>query len=463
MYALRFQDEITRDNYIINYIQRQGAMSLMIAGYLLHEKKFLTMPFLEDGCAIRFEPSLTIELEQLELFVAAIRNVCKMIERARYDLLFGYLVGYEQPEGDVNRISYRKTNANYLINLHTQTEQRKRFAFLMHSTNSPDIVRGLPFAIREEFNEEQKNSFADWMMEFGKIEFAPTTVVDVQMRSEQGVVVDGILIYSPIRPEDMMKLTPSEKRELLDGYLKVAKREHIDVVGLGAFTSVISRAGSDIVNDEFKFTTGNSFTALSTAESIKEYFGETSNQKTLSVIGACGSVGRLVAMELARYFKRIYLVGSPKSGIKPLLENCASIIVELIESGVTSLSGSAFNCIRKIIFQSGYTEHYIVKQLKESGAEQIEQLIKIAEMQNIAFPIEVSVEIKDFVDRTDCVFSATSEGKPFIQADIFKSGTAIFDTARPFDFIRSEYSKTYVFEGGLISQPEAILFGDCNM
>ena len=463
MYALRFRDEITKDNYIINYIQRQGVMSLMIAGYLLHEKKFLTMPFLGDGCAIRFEPPLTIENEQIKSFVAAIRDVCKIIQRARYDLLLGYIVGYQRSADDINRISYQKPHGNYLIGLHKPPKPRKRFAFLMHTTSRPDLVRGLPLALRKEFNYEQQNRFSDWMMEFGKLDFSPVTAINVQMTSQQGVTVDGILIYSPISPENMMKLTCDEKRELLDDYLKVATEEKIDVIGLGAFTSVISRAGTNIVNNRFKFTTGNSFTALSTAESIKDCFGETINQKELTVIGARGSVGRLAAMELTRYFKRINLVGSPRSGLKPLWENCASMIVELIESGVKGLPGSAFNSIRKIIFQSGYTEHYIVQQLKASGIEQFQALIEIAEEQNIPFPFEFSVEINDFVDRTDCVFSATSEGKPFIQADILKAGTVIFDTARPFDFIPSENNKTYVFEGGLISQPEATVFGDCNM
>lgn len=463
MYALHFKDETTTDNYIINYIQGQGAMSMMIAGYLLHEKKFFTMPFLGDGSAIRFEPPLTIESEQLELFVTAIRDVCKIIQRARYDLLLGYIVGYQRSADDIDRISYQKPHSNYLSGLHKPPKPRKRFAFLMHSTSRPDIVRGLPLALRTEFNDEQKNRFSDWMMEFGKIDFSPATAINVQMTSQKGVTVDGILIYSPIGPENMMKLTPQEKRELLDDYLKVATEEKIDVIGLGAFTSVISRAGTDIVNDQFKLTTGNSFTALSTAESIKDCFGETINQKELTVVGARGSVGRLAAMELTLYFKRINLVGSPRSGLKPLWESCASMIVELIESGIQGLPGSAFNSIRKIIFQSGYTEHYIVEQLKASGIEQIQTLIEIAEEQNVPFPFKFSVEINDFINGTDCVFSATSEGKPFIQADIFKAGTVIFDTARPFDFIPSENNKTYVFEGGLVNQPEAIVFGDCNM
>ena len=74
MYALRFKDRTTKDNYIINFIQSKGAMSLMIAGYLFHKKKFFTVPFLGDSCAIRFEPPLNIEIEQLELFVGAHRR-----------------------------------------------------------------------------------------------------------------------------------------------------------------------------------------------------------------------------------------------------------------------------------------------------------------------------------------------------------------------------------------------------
>ncbi|MDJ0677157.1 MAG: aminotransferase class III-fold pyridoxal phosphate-dependent enzyme [Calothrix sp. MO_167.B42] len=464
MYALRFKDETTTDNYIINYIQgHDGALSLMVAGYLLHEKKFFTMPFLGDGCAIRFEPALTIEPKQLDLFVAAIRDVCRIIQRARYDLLFGYIVGYQRSADDIDRISYQKPNKNYLTRLHNPSKTRKRFAFLMHATSRSDLVRTIPLSLRKEFSDEQKNRFCDWMMDFGRIDFSPATAINVQMTSQIGVTVDGILIFSPISPKNMMKLTPQEKRDLLDEYLKVAMEEKVDVIGLGAFTSVISRAGTDIVNDKFKFTTGNSFTALSTAESIKDCFGETISQKELTVIGARGSVGRLAVMELTLYFKRINLVGSPRSGLEALQENCASMIVELVESGAKGLPGSAFNSIRKIIFQSGLTEHCIVERLKASGIEELQTLIKISEEQNIPFPFEFSVDINDFVNGTDCVFSATSEGKPFIQAETFKADTVIFDTARPFDFIPSKNNKTYVFEGGLVSQPEAIVVGDCNM
>ena len=191
-----------------------------------------------------------------------IEEICKIVREARYDLLFGYLVGYERAEDDIKRISYRKFDGIYPTKSHSKTGCIKRFAFLIHSTNRSDLVRGLPVALRKEFNDEQKNYFADWLMEFGKIEFAPDVVIGVQMKSQQGVIVDGILIYSPISPEDMMKLSRTEIKELLDGYLDVAKRENVDIVGMGAYTSVISKAGKDIVNNNFKHTTGNSFNRI---------------------------------------------------------------------------------------------------------------------------------------------------------------------------------------------------------
>ncbi len=38
-----------------------------------------------------------------------------------------------------------------------------------------------------------------------------------------------------------------------------------------------------------------------------------------------------------------------------------------------------------------------------------------------------------------------------------------FDIARPFDFICSKDSETNIFEGGLVNQPELVIYSDCNM
>lgn len=469
MYALRFKDDYSFNNYIASFCQNRDVLSYIITGYLLNEKKFLCMPFLGDAYgAIRFEPSLTAPQEVIVNFLNAVEEVCQLIKGRRYDLLMSYLIGRQLDAADIANIPQYEAAKDEILGDFAYTEKKKtpRFAFLMHATSNADVVRGLPVAIREKFNQNEQTALADWIMRFGAIDPTPERTVQVTMRSKTGSLVEGILIFSPMRPEDMMKLTADEKKQLMNDYMDVAEREEVDVVGLGAFTSVISRAGADITPRKFHLTTGNSFTALSTAEAVKEAMGSEITQKNLMVIGARGSVGRLAFMELCRYFKNVYLVGSGRSGTKPLYDTIAAALVELIEAGVEAKPGSALAKTIAMLHLMDMDYRNVINQLRERGAGFLQEVINNALLQGIGFPFDVSCEIADFVDCTDCVVTVTSEGKPFIKANIFRRGTKIFDTARPFDVIGHDAEHTTgvtVYEGGLVDQPQETAFGDCNM
>ena len=57
-------------------------------------------------------------------------KVCEIIKKARYDLLLGYLVGYQASTNDLDRISYQKAHGKSLIKFCPLNQPRKRFAFL---------------------------------------------------------------------------------------------------------------------------------------------------------------------------------------------------------------------------------------------------------------------------------------------------------------------------------------------
>lgn len=469
MYALRFKDEYSFNNYFINFCQNRDALSYIIAGYLLNEKNFLCMPFLGDAYgAIRFEPSLNAPQEIITNFLNAIEEICQIIKSRRYDVLMSYLIDRKVSIAERLSIHHDEIAEDELRSEFAYSEQKRapRFAFLMHATSRIDVVRGLPLAVRDKFNDAEQNALADWMMIFGAVDPTPERAVQVTMRSKTGALVEGLLIFSPMRPEDMMKLSSDEKRKLLNDYMDVAEREQVDVVGLGAFTSVISRAGADIAPRNFRLTTGNSFTALSTAEAVKEAMGPDIINKNLMVIGARGSVGRLAFMELCRYFKNVYLIGSGRSGTKPLYEAIAAAVVELIDGGFDAKPGSALARTIAILHLMDTDYDKTINQLRECGASFLQEVINNAVLQGLSFPFDVSCEITDFVDYTNCVVTVTSEGKPFIKTNVFKRGTKIFDTARPFDVIghgSEAITGVTVYEGGLVDQPGETAFGDCNM
>ncbi|ACE85240.1 aminotransferase class III-fold pyridoxal phosphate-dependent enzyme [Cellvibrio japonicus] len=469
MYALRFKDDHSFNNYIISFCQNRDVLSYIITGYLLNEKKFLCMPFLGDAYgAIRFEPSLTVSQDIIVNYINAIEEICLIIKNRRYDVLMGYLIGRTLETADLASLIQHPVDKDEVLGDFAYSEEKTapRFAFLMHATSSVDVARGLPLAIRQKFNRQEQHALADWVMRFGAIDPTPERTVQVTMRSKTGKLVEGLLIFSPMRPEEMMKLTADEKKQLINDYLDVAEREQVDVVGLGAFTSVISRAGADISPRNFHLTTGNSFTALSTAEAVKQAMGPEISHKNLMVIGARGSVGRLAFMELCRYFKNVYLIGSGRSGTRPLFDTIAAALVELIDAGVEAKPDSALARAIAMLHLMDMDYARVIAELRTRGAGFLQEVINNGLLQGVSFPFDVSCEISDFVDYTDCVVTVTSEGKPFIKANIFKRGTKVFDTARPFDVIDDETESATgvtVYEGGLVDQPQETAFGDCNM
>ena len=51
---------------------------------------------------------------------------------------------------------------------------------------------------------------------------------------------------TPLTPLQMMRLRKEEKAALMAAYIDVARDLQVDITGMGAFTSVISRGGMDL-------------------------------------------------------------------------------------------------------------------------------------------------------------------------------------------------------------------------
>lgn len=476
MYALRFNCKHDGGNIITSYILNSDVLSYLICGYLLNEKGLLCMPFLGDECgSIRFEPSLDIKLVYVDRFLDAIESLCKIFVNNRFDILLSYVIGRKANDSCIDEyidlckirngkdINAEEMNAVCSDSTKADSKQRKKFAFFIHSTSAEDMIRSLPIAIRTQYKYEEKLAISKWMIEVSAVDPTPLKTNEITMRGETGELVDGILISCPMEPKDLMKLSREDKTKLINAYLDVAREEGADVVGLGAYTSVITRSGEDIKSTEFNFTTGNSLTALSTAESIKDHAGKNINRKNLTIIGARGSVGRLGLLELSQFFNGINIVGSPKSGVSLLKLAIVETMAELIRANITGISGSALAVFRGLLFSMEFDETVALSKLENGGVEFLDLIEQQAIKMNVKFPFDVTIDVKDVAENTDYVMSATSEGKPFIDSDIFKEGTVIFDVARPFDFVDDGASKVEVLEGGLVYQPQDILFGDTNM
>jgi len=447
--GFHFHDPNTHGHEIITYLYNAGSIAYVIASYLLNKKSILTMPSLSSKRCLRFQPALTTNESTIHLFFDAMEEVCDLIHRGRYDLLFAVIINKTVSDDGVNYPVIRSEQSD-IAPLLFENQTHKSFAFLMHPTSFDDMIVGMPTSVATNFTEAERNELVDLFLNLNRLDPTPAISCSFSVPNASGYS-SGYFIMCPMLPKDMLKLHSHEKKSLLREYIKVVREHNIEVVGLGAFTSVISRAGSDIVDElkDLTVTTGNSFTAMATVGSITEYFKDRNKQKAV-VVGALGSVGQTTTVGLSCMFSELILSGkknTAKSRYKHLIEKLISTSENV---SISCATDSVLSWLRSELQQFSY-------QTKACKVNYI-----MAKLNDAHCPLTIKDAIQaDDLDSVNCIVSATSAGKSFIDPLQLDPAILLVDVARPSDF--KHCSQSNVVEGGLVKQPIDLRYGDSNL
>jgi acetylornithine/succinyldiaminopimelate/putrescine aminotransferase/predicted amino acid dehydrogenase len=452
MRAFTFYDALAKNNILVNFCQNSGSMAYIICGFLMKMHKVYVMPLLSQPCSIRFEPPLNISYEDVDKFFAAIEHVCLLIKNGRYDMLFGTMIearGLPSVE--------KKYPVSFVPNVIMSDDEStneglikgKKFAFFIHSTSRDDLIHSFPYAIKENYTTEQKIELADKIFEISRIDYSPDVAVKFSVNNDKNAS-SGMFIFSPLAPKDMMNLTQAQRLDLMLEYIQIAKDNDVELVGLGAYTSVISAGGMTLLPhlDDLLVTNGNSLTALSTVESIFSIIGDKKVADEYAVIvGARGSVGKVCVAGLAHRYGHLILVGRQGSEDKIKKDILPYLLESCLDTSNKISAGSFFDKLKRVLT----TRHLDV------GSMDIDDFY--FELEKIGLSIDSDYEASFL--KADVVVSATSEGKAFLSTDYLKRSAIVFDAARPFDFIAN--NDFTIYEGGLVTQPNTTYYSDCNM
>jgi fatty aldehyde-generating acyl-ACP reductase len=181
-----------------------------------------------------------------------------------------------------------------------------RFAFIVHPLSARDIARKFPIA---RFLPDS------WVEAFARRKDPVLMSKITGIRSKTGAETEGWFIGLPLTPNQMVKTLPIE-----EVYDKIAKCGDMaadlgaDIIGLGAFTSVVGDGGVSVAQrSKIKaVTTGNSYTVATAIEGTVRACKELDidlPSATLAIVGATGSIGRTCAKVLSRSFGKTILVG----------------------------------------------------------------------------------------------------------------------------------------------------------
>jgi predicted amino acid dehydrogenase len=190
------------------------------------------------------------------------------------------------------------------------------FAFIIHPIDPKrDVSRKYP-VLGRLFSEKQINYLSAF--------FPPVYISEIEgIRSEStGREIKGWFIACPYTPKRMMELPERAVYRKIIQTGRLAEKLGAQILGLGAFTSVVGDAGITIAEAlDVPVTTGDSYTILVAVDAIREaacLMDIPLRSATAAVVGATGTIGQVCADLLADDVERLYLIGRRQDKLEEL-------------------------------------------------------------------------------------------------------------------------------------------------
>ncbi|WKZ48270.1 MAG: hypothetical protein QY306_02740 [Anaerolineales bacterium] len=196
------------------------------------------------------------------------------------------------------------------------------FAFIIHPIDPKrDVSRKYPFLGRV-LSERQIDFFSTF--------FPPVYISEIEgIRSEStGKEVKGWFIACPYTPRRMMELPERMVYRKITQTGRLAEKLGAQILGLGAFTSVVGDAGVTIADAlGVPVTTGDSYTVMVAVDALREaarimdiHFADS----TVAVVGATGAIGQVCAELLADEVACLHLIGRREEKLEEVRDRLKS-------------------------------------------------------------------------------------------------------------------------------------------
>ena len=272
-----------------------------------------------------------------------------------------------------------------------------KFAFIIHPLDVSDVARKYKFA------RYMSPGMVESILRFVK----PSMVSEITgVESLTGATTSGWFVGCPMTPRQLMSGGKIAVEKVIRAG-KIAQDLGADIVGLGAYTSIVGDGGREVADAlDIAVTTGNSYTCYTAVEGAlkaAEMMGIVPKKATAAVLGATGSIGRACALILADKVAHIALVGRR-------LDRLEEVGDEVRGRGATVASHTG-----------------------------------------------MTAAMRD----ADIVITVTSALEAVVEPEQIKSGAVVCDVARPRDVsvaVAQKRDDVLVIEGGVVAVPGPVNF-----
>jgi acetylornithine/succinyldiaminopimelate/putrescine aminotransferase/predicted amino acid dehydrogenase len=293
-------------------------LGCVVSGHLLHRYGIRVLPTLSAPTTLRIQPSAYLSDSDIDRLISALDATAAVLRKKDFATLMSHLSLPADPAWLPPRAAMRHQRSEMAYS--DSSDAPTRVAFMANLNSAADL-RGLAPELARWKDRHLAN-----MLDRVLGEARPTDVARECVASPTGRRVEVIMIAVPLTSAQIVACQRAGHgaflRSMVLDAVDLAVESGAEVVGLGGYTSMVTSAGRDVIEDRVRVTTGNSLTAASVLEQLREELVSLGpGRRHVAVVGAIGNIGAVMAELLVPQVDSLILVGS--SGSEPRLRHFA--------------------------------------------------------------------------------------------------------------------------------------------
>ncbi len=291
----------------------ESRFGYVVSGHLLHHHGIRVLPTSSAPTTLRFQPSAYLSDADIDRIVDALGATAAVLRNRDFATLMSHLSLPADPSWLPPRAAVRHQRAAKVDpDASAASDAPTRVAFLANLNSAADLR-----AVAPELASWKDRQLAN-MLDRVLGEARPTEVARESVVSPAGRRVEVITIAIPLTRAQIAACQRDGhgaflRSMVLDG-VDLAVESGAEVVGLGGYTSTVTGAGRDVIEDRVRVTTGSSLTAACVFDQLRDELASLGpGRRQVAVVGALGNIGALMTELLAPHADSLILVGSQGS------------------------------------------------------------------------------------------------------------------------------------------------------
>ena len=442
MLGIAFTNDRSRwpENFLGIAAQEQQ-LAQFVASYLLNAEGVRLAPTLNGGNVLRIQPPLNATHAQCVEVADALERTIALVASGRTGDFYRAILQGSPPA----RSSARALDAVHVARPSAVAQPAHRFAFLLHPLDHQGYA---------DYDTSLASLDADELQEFsttmaGLLDPVVGTTVDIE--SPTGARARGDFIMISYTADQLKQMPQRDVLRVLNKGIAMAHERGAAIVGLGAYTSVVSGGGSWLASPSTMLTSGNSYTVVSAIEALDQAVDRQRvcwSDKTAGVIGAAGAIGSCMAILLAERAPRLMLIGNPahapEIGRQRLMGVARALVAHVLAATAPDwLATSLAAAIHADVAGANASPDTVIETLEQAG-----RLIMTGSIHAVVM--------------ADVVVSATSFPGSVVDDDVFAHGAIVCDISRPRSVGESVLQRrpdVTVIDGGIVALPAGTRIG----